>query len=79
MSEVSEKIEASFKTGFVDKKFHSGGFFESKLIMNDIDRSPLLSNVILLLAIRLHSKLHSSQVEVWLCSSPNFEISDSRV
>jgi superfamily II DNA or RNA helicase/HKD family nuclease len=47
MSEVSEKIEASFKTGFVDKKFHSGGFFESKLIMNDIDRSPLLSNVIL--------------------------------
>ena len=47
MSEITENIEHSIKTGFIDKDYYSSDLYQSKLIMNDIDRSPMLSNVIL--------------------------------
>ena len=47
MSEISNRIENSFKTGFIDKDFQSSHAYQSKLIMNDIDTTPMLSNVIL--------------------------------
>ena len=55
MSEITENIEHSIKTGFIDKDYYSSDLYQSKLIMNDIDRSPMLSNVILdqLIIVRL--------------------------
>ena len=47
MSEISNRIENSFKTGFIDKDFQSSHAYQSKLIMNDIETTPMLSNVIL--------------------------------
>lgn len=47
MSDVTRRIEESFKTGFIDKGFNSHNIYQSQLIMNDSDRSPLLSNIIL--------------------------------
>lgn len=47
MSEISNRIESSVKTGFIDKDFQSSHAYQSKLIMNDIERTPMLSNVIL--------------------------------
>ena len=47
MSDVTNQLESSFITGFIDKQHHSGGSYQSQLIMNDIERTPMLSNVIL--------------------------------
>ena len=47
MSEVTENIENSIKTGFIDKDYFSSDMYQSKLIMNDVERTPMLSNVIL--------------------------------
>jgi len=47
MVNVSDALASSFKTGFIDKEHPSGGLFESQLIMNDDDKTPMLSNVLL--------------------------------
>ena len=47
MSKVTENIENSIKTGFIDKDYFSSDMYQSKLIMNDVERTPMLSNVIL--------------------------------
>ena len=39
MSEITENIEHSIKTGFIDKDYYSSDLYQSKLkIMNDIDQ-----------------------------------------
>ena len=47
MSDLSDQLVSSFTTGFIDKGHASGGSFESQLIMNDADRTPMLSNILL--------------------------------
>ena len=45
MSEISDRIESSVKTGFIDKDFQSSHAYQSKLIMNDIETTPMLSKL----------------------------------
>ena len=47
MSDIRTRIGDSFTTGFIDRGFNPENPFQSKLIMNEADNAPLLSNVIL--------------------------------